>query len=126
MITKDTLYDIMRSWVKPSIDNVESLGGGWHCGSGAGGFSWVLYGGVGGRFRGISALVCYDNEKVIVGYDICTNDSKNVNIKIRENSIEFIENSKFEDFSKEDMKELYYKITNHMFNCGVLNEKDIK
>lgn len=126
MITKDTLYDIMRSWVKPIIDNVESLGGGWYGGSGAGGFSWVLYGGVGGRFRGISARVCYDNEKTIVGYDICTDDMENVNIKIRENSIEFIENSKFEDFSKEDMKELYYKITNHMFNCGVLNEEDIK
>ena len=126
MITKDTLYDIMRSWVKPIIDNVESLGGGWYGGSAAGGFSWVLYGGVGGRFRGISARVCYDNEKTIVGYDICTDDMENVNIKIRENSIEFIENSKFEDFSKEDMKELYYKITNHMFNCGVLNEEDIK
>ena len=116
MITKDTLYDIMRSWVKPIIDNVESLGGGWHCGSGAGGFSWVLYGGVGGRFRGISARVCCDNEKTIVGYDICTEDMGNVNIKIRENSIEFIEDSNFHDFTKEEMKDLYDKIKSRIFN----------
>ena len=59
MITKDTLYDIMRSWVKPSIDNVESLGGGWHCGSGAGGFFWALTYGVGSRNRNVGARLCY-------------------------------------------------------------------
>ena len=126
MITKVTLYDIMSSWVKPIIDDVESSGGGWHCGSGAGGFSWVLYGGVGYRHRIIGARVCCDNEKTIIGYDICTEDMGNVNIKIRENSIEFIEESEFKDFTKEDMKELYYKIMNHMLNCGALNEEDIK
>ena len=125
MITKDTLYDIMRSWVKPIIDNVESLGGGWHYGSFASGFDWYLDNGVGSRYRTVGARLCYDNEKVIVGYDIYTNYVNNVNIKIRENSIEFIEDSNFEGFSKEEIEDLYYKITNHMFNCGVLNEEEM-
>ena len=126
MITKDTLYDIMRSWVKPIIDNVESLGGHWYYGSFAGGFDWHLDAGVGARIRTIGTRLCYDNEKVIVGYDIYTNYVNNVNIKIRENSIEFIEDPNFQGFSKEEIEDLYYKITNHMFNCGVLNEEDIK
>ena len=120
MITKGALYDIMHSWVKPIIDNVESLGGSWGYGSAAGGFYWSL------RSGGIGAHLCYDDEKVIVGYDIYTNYVNNVNIKIRENSIEFIEDSNFEGFSKEEIEDLYYKITKHMFNCGVLNEEDIK
>ena len=126
MITKESLQNIMRSWIKPIIDNVESLGGHWNNGSDVGGFYWGLYYGVGSRRRIIGARLCYDNEKVIVGYDIYTNYFNNVNIKIRENSIEFIEDSNFKCFTKEEVKDLYYKITNHMFNCGVLNEEDIK
>ena len=116
MITKDTLYDIMSSWLKPIIDNVESLGGGWHYGSFAGGFDWYLDNGVGSRYRTVGARLCYDNEKVIVGYDIYTNYVNNVNIKIRENSIEFIEDSNFHDFTKEEMKDLYDKIKSRIFN----------
>lgn len=126
MLTKDVLYDIMCSWVKPIIDNIESLGSFWYFGSDASSFYWNLNASVGGRNRGIGARVCYDNEKVITGYDICTDDLKNVNIKIRGDSIEFIEDSNFQGFTKEEIEELYYKITNHMFNCGVLNEEDIK
>lgn len=116
MITKDTLYDIMRSWVKPIIDNVESLGGGWNYGSHAGGFYWHLYVGVGSRARTIGARLCYDNEKAIVGYDIYTNYSKNVNIKIRENSIEFIEDPIFHDFTKEEIEDLYDVLKNHIMH----------
>lgn len=116
MITKDILYDIMRSWVKPIIDNVESLGGGWHGGSGAGGFYWNLFSGVGYRYRNVGARLCYDNEKVIVGYDIYTNYFKNVNIKIRENSIEFIEDSNFKCFTKEEIEDLYDKLKNHIIH----------
>lgn len=116
MITKGALYDIMHSWVKPIIDNVESLGGRWFSGSGAGGFYWHLNGGVGGRVRGIGAHVCYDNEKTIVGYDICTEDMGNVNIKIRENSIEFIEDSNFQGFSKEEIEDLYDVLKNHIIH----------
>ena len=114
MITKDTLYDIMSSWLKPIIDDVESLGGDWTYGSLTGGFYWILTTGVSYRIRNIGARVCCDNEKTIVGYDICTEDMGNVNIKIRENSIEFIENSKFEDFSKEEIEDLYDVLKNHI------------
>ena len=114
MITKDTLYDIMRSWVKPIIDNAESLGGRWRSGSYADGFSWRVAACVGSLYRFIGARVCYDNEKTIVGYDICTDDMGNVNIKIRENSIEFIEDSTFHDFSKEEIEDLYDVLKNHI------------
>ena len=116
MITKDTLYDIMSSWVKPIIDDFESLGGHWTNGSLVDGFYWTLFGGVGCRYRAIGANICYDNEKVIVGYDICTEDMGNVNIKIRENSIEFIEDSNFQGFSKEEIEDLYDKIKSRIFN----------
>ena len=115
-ITKDTLYDIMRSWVKPIIDNVESLGGRWYHGSTAGGFYWSLVNGAGSRHRHLGARLYYNNEKVIVGYDIYTNYFNNVNIKIRERSIEFIEDSDFPGFSKEEMKDLYDKIKSRIFN----------
>ena len=114
MITKGALYDIMHSWVKPIIDNVESLGGRWRSGSYADGFCWTLYFGVGSRSRKIGARVCCDNEKTIVGYDIFTDDLKNVNIKIRENSIEFIEDSNFHDFTKEEIEDLYDVLKNHI------------
>ena len=116
MITKDALYDIMRSWVKPIIDNVESLGGRWRSGSYADGFCWTLYFGVGSRARRIGARVCCDNEKTIVGYDIFTDDLKNVNIKIRERSIEFIEDSDFPGFSKEEIEDLYDVLKNHIMH----------
>ena len=115
-ITKDTLYDIMRSWVKPIIDNVESLGGGWNNGSNAGGFYWTLLNGVGYRGRNVGARLYYNNEKVIVGYDIYTNYFNNVNIKIRERSIEFIEDSDFPGFSKEEIEDLYDVLKNHIIH----------
>ena len=114
MITKGALYHIMHSWVKPIIDNVESLGGHWYYGSFAGGFDWYLDNGVGYRYRTIGVHVCCDNEKAIVGYDIYTNYVNNVNIKIRENSIEFIEDSNFEGFSKEEIEDLYDVLKNHI------------
>lgn len=116
MITKDTLYDIMNSWLKPFIDNVESLRGCWSHSSFAGGFCWDLGDGVGRRYRAIGVHVCCDNEKTIVGYDICTEDMGNVNIKIRENSIEFIEDSNFQGFSKEEIEDLYDVLKNHIMH----------
>ena len=116
MLTKDVLYDIMCSWVKPIIDNAESSGGRWSFGSYAGGFSWRVAACVGSLYRFIGARVCYDNEKVIVGYDICTDDMGNVNIKIRENSIEFIEDSIFHDFTKEEIEDLYDVLKNHIMH----------
>ena len=80
----------------------------------AGGFCWDLGDGVGRRYRAIGVHVCYDNEKTIVGYDICTEDMGNVNIKIRENSIEFIEDSNFQGFSKEEIEDLYDVLKNHI------------
>ena len=117
IITKKDLYDIIFEWIKPKLDEcAESLGGGWNFGSAAGGFSWFLYIGVGFRYRHVGTRVCYDNEKVIVGCDICTEDMGNVNIKIRGDSIEFIEDSNFHDFTKEEIEDLYDKLKNHIIH----------
>ena len=124
MITKDSLHNIMFEWITSELDECVASGGYWNHGSIAGGFYWHLNIDVGARDRSISAQACYGDEHL--GYDIWTDDRRNANIKIRRNSIEFIEESEFKDFSKEDMKELYYKIMNHMLNCGALNEEDIK
>ena len=114
MITKESLQNIMCEWVKPIIDNVESLRGCWSHSSFAGGFCWDLGDGVGRRYRAIGTNICYDNEKVIVGYDIWTGGPENVNIKIRENSIEFIEAPNFQGFSKEEIEDLYDVLKNHI------------
>ena len=125
IITKKDLYDIIFEWIKPKLDKCLASGGRCLSGSDARGFYLYLNTGVGRRHRQIGAQsVLYGDGHL--GYEIWSWRGDNVNIRIRKDSIEFIENSKFEDFSKEDMKELYYKITNHMFNCGVLNEEDIK
>ena len=118
MITKGALYDIMHSWVKPIIDNVESLGDCWSHSSGSDGFVWNLYIGTGSRhrYRAIGAHVCRDNEKAIVGYDICTYDMDNVNIKIRGDSIEIIEDSDFQCFTKEEIEDLYDVLKNHIMH----------
>lgn len=38
---------------------IAQLGGDWNAGSGAGGFYWALYGGVGSRYRGIGGRLVY-------------------------------------------------------------------
>ena len=124
IITKNDLYDIMFEWIKPKLDECVASGGDCIDGSTAGGLYWHLYTDVGYRVRSIGARLCYGDEHL--GYNIWTDGRGNVNIKIRRNSIEFIEESEFLDFSKEAMKELYYKIMTHMLNCGALNEEDIK
>ena len=115
-ITKDILYDIMRSGLKPIIDDFESLGGRWVSGRLADGFYWTLFGDVSCRYRVIGTNIYYDNKKVIVGYDIWTGGPENVNIKIRENSIEFIEDSNFQGFSKEEIEDLYDVLKNNIMH----------
>ena len=116
MISKEALQYIITNWLQPKIDEYEPSGEIWCFGWDAHSFGWDLYSGVGYRHRYIGARVCCDNEKTIVGYDICTEDMGNVNIKIRENSIEFIEDSNFQGFTKEEMKDLYDKIKSRIFN----------
>ena len=114
MISKDSLHHIMFEWITSELDKCVASGGYWNHGSTADGFCWYLDGGVGIRYRGIGAQACYGDEHL--GYDIWTNDRRNINIKIRRNSIEFIDESEFKYFTKEEIRDLYDKIKSRIFN----------
>lgn len=116
IITKNDLHDIMFEWIKPKLDEYELSGDRWHDGSAVGGFFWYLYNDIGGPIRNVGTHLCYDVNNIIIGYDIWTCEPENVNIEIRKDSIDFIEDSEFEDFSKEEMKNLYDKIKQGGYN----------
>lgn len=109
IITKESLRHIMSDWIKPKTDECESLRGEWTSGSDVDGhFSWHLR--IGARFCDIGMRLCYNNKNEFTGYDVWTHNRVNVNIRIRKDIIEFIENSEFQSFTKEEMKDLYDKI----------------
>ena len=125
MISKESLQYIIFEWIKPKLDKCVASGGRCLSGLDAIGFYLYLNYGVGRRHRQIGVQsVSYADEHL--GYDIWIWRGDNVNIRIRKDSIEFIENSKFEDFSKEEMRDLYNKIKNTRIIKCVLNEEDIK
>ena len=110
MISKESLHLIMSEWIKPRLNECESSGGSCYYGSMNRGFSWGIYDNTGNRGCHLGASLCYDDNNVVIGYDIYSYDTAYVIIRIRGNSIEFIEDSEFKDFSKEEMKDLYDKI----------------
>lgn len=110
MISKESLHHIMYEWIKPKLNECESSGGSCYYGSRNSGFDWGMYDNTGNRGYYLGASLCYDDNNVVIGYDIWSYDVAYVNIKIRVNSIEFIEDSEFRCFTKEEMKDLYDKI----------------
>lgn len=112
MITKDELHDVMVSYLKPKLDECINNGGYWNNGSYAGLFYWYLNSASSFSHMYIGSRIIIENDEII-GFDIYNtySDEKDyVNIKIRKNNIEFIEDSKFVDFDKEFMYGLYRKI----------------
>ena len=65
-----------------------------------------------GRGRHSGSYLCKDH------WEICNDyyDNENVNIKIYNDHIEFIEDSKFEDFSRDEMYSLYTFLNDKIFN----------
>ena len=122
MISKEALQYIITKWLQPKIDEYEPSGEIWCFGWDACSFGWDLYSGADRWISTIGVRVCYDDKNDCVGYDIWTDDRRNANIKIRRNSIEFIEESEFKDFSKEEIRDLYDKIKNTRIIKCVLNE----
>ena len=126
MISKETLQYIITNWLQPKIDEYEPSGEIWCFGWDALSFGWDLYSGADRWISTIGVRVCYDDKNDCVGYDIWSYDRANTNIKIRKDSIEFIEDSEFKDFSKEEIRDLYDKIKNTRIIKYVLNEEDTK
>lgn len=116
MISEKSLCDIIANWIQPKIDEYGSSGGWYTVGSGANGSYWILYYKLGLHARTICERLCYDDKNDCIGYDIWTWYGDNVNIKIRKDSVEFIEGSEFEHFSKEEIRDLYDKIKNYIMH----------
>lgn len=125
MISKESLQYIITKWLQSKIDEYDSPGYRYDY-SLMFGLNWHMSIGFGVRDRHIGAHLHYGDKHVVIGYDIWTYDRSNINISIREGVIEFIEDSEFLDFTKEDMKDLYNKIKNTRIIKYVLNEEDIK
>lgn len=111
VISKESLYYIISEWLKPELDSYDLMRDGWLYQLSNEGFYWYLVNSVGVRIRGIGARICHDdNDNSFIGYNIWTYDVRNVNIRIREDSIKFIEDSEFKGFTREEMKDLYDRI----------------
>jgi hypothetical protein len=124
LISKDKLMEIFKDFLKDKFNENENHGGDWRNGSHAGLFSFYLYDVSSREISNIGSCLYYKDDELI-GYDIWNTWSshrKYVNIKIRGNNIEFIEDSKFEDFSKEEMRKLYEMIKNVICEGDFSNE----
>ena len=113
-ISKDKLIEIFKDFLKDRINDIENNDGYWYDGSRVG----LIYFNLNYTSLGVSSIIgsclCYDDDEFI-GYDIYNTYSDTpdyVNIRIRKDYVEFIDDSKFEDFSKEEMRRLYEMIKN--------------
>lgn len=110
LISQDKLCDIMGNHLKQELDECEETGGSWRYGSLSSVFSWKLYDSLGYLNRHIAARLCDDQWEIYNNYY----DDKDVNIKVFEDHVEFIEESDFDDFSKDFMRGLYEKIKEYV------------
>lgn len=113
--TKKTLCDIITNWLRTELDKYESSDYSLHFDCNTDNFDWYLSH---KHFHDqcLGVRLFYDRADNFIGYAVWTCEPENVNIEIRKDSIEFIENSKFQDFTKEDMKNLYNKIKQGGYN----------
>lgn len=116
LIDKNELYDIIHEYIKPELEKYENNDRSWLGGFDAGLFCWNLYSGSYASYASIGSRIIKENDKVI-GFDIYNSHSfqeEYVNIKIRKDKIEFLEDSKFEDYDRDFMYKLYEKIKEKM------------
>ena len=121
LISQEELLDIMFDYIKPELDKCYSSGNLWTNGSEAGAFDWYLYNGVGTHGRAVGSRL-YDDNHWIIYNDYY--DEKNTNIKVFEDHVEFIEESKFTDFDKEFMRGLYLKIKEFVEGCDIKEDNN--
>lgn len=124
LISKDKLMEIFKDFLKDKFNEIENYGGDWSNRSYADLFFFDVSDDSSHSYLSIGARLYYKDDELI-GYNIWNTWSSNheyINIKIRGNNIEFIEDSKFEDFSKEDMRRLYEMIKNVICEGDFSNE----
>ena len=114
LMSQDELHDIMYNYLKPELNKCKEMGGVWADSSNAGGFYWNLGIGVGYRARISSSRLCINHWKIYNN----THKEENVNIKIFNDHVEFIEDSKFTDFDRDFMYGLYFKIKEYVEGCN--------
>lgn len=125
-IPKDKLIEIFKDFLEDRLKDIENNGGVWRFTSVKDVFYFDQFYDCSNSYSIIGSHLCYEDYKLI-GYDIWNtysviSDPEYVNIKIRENNIEFIDHSKFKDFSKDEMKKLYEMIKNVIHKGGKSNE----
>ena len=116
LITNTELHDIMYEYISPEIDKCTTNGSAWYYGSFAGFFYWSLCSSSSYSSVVIGSSFIKENDEII-GFDIYNtygSNEKCVNIKIRKDRIEFIEDSKFCDFNRDFMHGLFEKIKEYM------------
>ena len=112
LISQDILYDIIYNYIKPELNKCDDMiSGHWARGSQEGVFYWHLHND-GARYRFIGSYKRDDHWEIYNDYF----EEENVNIKVYSDHIEFIENSKFEDFSRDEMYSLYEFLKDKIFN----------
>ena len=123
LISREVLHPLINEWLKPFIDEWSRLGGYWCNSSGADSFYWYLGISVGSRGRS-------GGSRLIGDYWGIYNDfyqEENINIKIFKDHIEFIEDSKFIAFTREEMYSLYTFLKEKIFgNKDELSNNIIK
>lgn len=120
LMSQDELKEIMYNYLKPELDKCKEMNGICRDGSQAGGFCWYLFDGAGVRTRSIGARLCD-------GYWEILNDlqnSESVNIKVYPDHVEFIEDSKFNDFDHDFMYELCLKIKEFVEGNNIKEENN--
>ena len=110
-ISQCELYDFMYEYMKPTIKKYVKEGGRCTAGSYVGTFYWRCY--VTPTFMCVYIGARLENGR----WKIWTSRKDNVNIIIDDNTISFNNESKFKDFSEEFMRELYYHLKDHIFDC---------
>ena len=112
LISGKDLFSLVEEWLSPMINNKKiRLGGNWNISNGAVGFYWDLFDSDGKIHSGYGRLRD-DHWDVFNGaYD----EYIQTNIRIFKDSIEFIEDSKFIDFTRDEMYSLYEFLKERIF-----------
>ena len=110
------IKDIIIDWSIPNIKHAARLGGGWNADSNADTFYWSCSNDSSGTNSRIGARLC-DNGEI----EIWTNIMENVNLRIYYNTAISNEpivyhnpDSKHEDFSENDIRNLYMRIKEYL------------
>lgn len=110
------IKDVIIDWLAPHIKRGARFGGSWGGDSVANNFYWNCSSYSSGAYSNIGARLC--NDGVI---SIWTNNSENVNIRIYYNTaisnepiVSHNADSKHEDFSENDIQNLYIKIKEYL------------